>query len=309
MNDPKANLIAKYLDGDADADEVKRLEQKLANEPDAVEELLADAYMEVHLRETLSGAALGESIAQISQQSSPVAGRIRPQRWVAAAMLLATISGWAVALYVSNKLGEANNSIENLRNRVTELEKTPTPPLVTIAKDDVPEIHSTRGWLMALPQNGGVEGQTLLTGATAPMDRRLWTCPWGAAELRYDSGASISIERNTTVKFNETDELRQLTLERGIVHVTNLSDEDKRTTEIKCALATVRMVNAQVAVQVNPQWTAIETAVKQVDVLVEEDGVTRTFTVGRGYYLIIKPGEKAKVVKGMLKLGLEPPGK
>ena len=133
--------------------------------------------------------------------------------------------------------------------------------------------------------------------------------PPNTAESASIPSVAGSIERNTTVKFNETDELRQLTLERGIVHVTNLSDEDKRTTEIKCALATVRMVNAQVAVQVNPQWTAIETAVKQVDVLVEEDGVTRTFTVGRGYYLIIKPGEKAKVVKGMLKLGLEPPGK
>jgi hypothetical protein len=307
MNDPKTDLISKYLDGCADADEVERLEQTFANEPDAVDELLSHAYMDVHLRETLSGNALGESIGQILQQSKPVAGRIGPRRWVAAAVLLATISGWAFALYVGSKLGEANINVEKLKNRVTDLEKDASSPPITIAENDAPEIHSTRGWLMALPQIGGTEGQTLLTGTTAPLDQRLWTCPWGAAEFRYDSGASISIERNTTVTFNELDDLRQLTLERGIVHVTDLSD-DKRTTEIKCALATVRLVSAQVAVQVDERRTAVETAINQVEVLVDEEGVIRTFTVERGYYLIIKPGEKAMVIEGMLKLGLEPPG-
>ena len=309
MNDPKADLIAKYLDGHADADEVKCLEQALANEPGAVDDFLSHAYMEVHLRETLGGRALGESIVQLSQEPKPVAGRIWPQRWVAAAMLLVTLSGWAVALYVGDKLDEANIDIKNWQNRVTALENARTSPPITLTWNDAPEVHSTRGWLKALPPHGGGEGQTLLTGTTAPMGRRLWTCPWGAAEFRYDSGASISIERNTTVRFDEMDDLRQLTLERGIVHVTSLSDEDKHTTEIKCELATVRLVSAQVAVQVDERRTAIETAVNQVEVLVEEDGVIRTFTVGRGHYLFIKPGEKAKVIKGMLKLGLEPPGK
>ena len=76
---------------------------------------------------------------------------------------------------------------------------------------------------MALPENGDTEGETLLVGTAAPLDQRLWTCPWGAAEFRYDSDLSIWVERNTTVKFNETDDGQRLTLERGIVHVTNLS--------------------------------------------------------------------------------------
>lgn len=308
MTDPKSNLNAKYLDGDINAEEFQRLEQSLADD-EAIDALMSDAYMEVHLRELLCGSELGASINEGLTQSSPVVGRLHSKRWAIAAMLLATISGWAIALYVVGELGEANTHIKTLSNRVTELEKSGTKPPPVLVNNDAPEIHSTRGWLMALPPDNDTDGQTLFVGTSAPLDQRLWTCPWGAAEFRYESGVSISIERNTTVKLNETDDLRQLTLERGIVHVTNLSDFDTRITEIKSALATVRMIKGQVAVQVDKQQTAVEAAVNQVEVFVEEKGVTRTFTVQRGHYLLVKPGEEATVIKGMLKLGLEPPGK
>ena len=47
MTDPKANLIAKYLAGDADADEVEQLNQALADAPRAADELMSEAYMDV----------------------------------------------------------------------------------------------------------------------------------------------------------------------------------------------------------------------------------------------------------------------
>lgn len=307
MTDAKDNLNARYLAGDADAEEVQRVHQALADDPEAADALMTEAYMDVHLRETLSGSVLGETITDETIQPNGVVGRITSKRWLVAAVLLAAISGWTVAAFVANKLGNANTNITTLTNRVTELEKASSKPPNTIAKQGAPEIHSTRGWLMALPENNSFDGETLLIGTTAPLDQRLWTCPWGAAEFRYDSGVSISIERNTTVKFSETDNLRRLTLERGIVHVTNLSETDHRPTEIKCALATVRLVHGQVAVQVDAQRTAVEAAVKQVEVLVEQDGNVRTITLRRGQYLILKPGEKAKIKDGMLKLELETP--
>lgn len=305
MTNQNADLNAKYLAGDANAGDVERLEQTLADDPECIDALMSDAFMEVHLRELLCGSELGASISQEITAPSPIARRLSTKRWAMAAILIAAITGWALTFYVVGRLGEANTHIEELSNRVIELEKVDPAP--TIAPDDAPQIHSTRGWLMALPPDNNTEGKTLFVGTTAPLDQRLWTCPWGAAEFRYESGVSISIERNTTVKLNETDDLRTLSLERGIVHVTNSSDVDKRVTEIKCALATVRLVSGQVAVQVSKHRTAVEAAIGEVDVLVNEGDVTRTFKVLRGQYLTIQPGEETRVTDGMLKLGLEPP--
>lgn len=308
MTDSNADLNAKYLEGDANADDVQRLEQALTDDPECIDALMSDAFMEVHLRELLCGSELGASISQEMTAPSPIAPQLPSKRWTIAAMLLAAITGWALTFYVAGRLGKANTHIGELSNRITELEKADNKSAPAIAQDAAPQIHSTRGWLMALPPDNDTEGETLFVGATAPLDQRLWTCPWGAAEFRYESGVAISIERNTTVKLNETDDLRTLSLERGIVHVTNSSDVDKRVTEIKCALATVRLVSGQVAVQVSKHLTAVEAAVGQVDVLVNEGGVTRTINVRRGQYLTIQPGEETRVTNGMLKLGLEPPG-
>ncbi len=307
MIDPKEKLIEKYLAGDADDVEVQQIQQALADDPEVADALMAEAYMHVHLRETMTGSELGDAITRDELQPDPVVRRIAYGKWIAAALLLAAITGWTVAIYVADKLGEANTDISALKSRVTELENASTKPSHTPGKEGAPEIHSTRGWLMALPENGGFDGETLMIGTTVPLNQRLWTCPWGAAEFKYDSGITISIERNTTVKFNETDDLRRLTLERGIVHVTNLTEIDKRPTEIKCKLATVRLIHGQVAVQVDKERTAVEAAVNEVEVLVHEEGVERTFTVKRGHYLIIKPGKKAKVIQGMLKMELELP--
>ncbi len=305
MTEPNTNLMAKYLAGDATADEVQQLEALLQDDAQA-NALLAEAYTDVHLREALNGANLGAAVAPDAQQTDPVVARVRPKRWVGAALWFAAVAGWVVAAYVGGKLNEARTNISTLTGRVAALEQAIDNQTNTGTDSDAPQIHSTRGWLMALPHDGGMDGQTLYVGAPAPLDQRLWTCPWGAAEFRYDSGASISIERNTVFTLNETDDLRQLKLDRGIVHVTNLDDE-QRPTEIKTELATVRLVKGQVAVQVGKNGTAVETAINEVEVDVIEDGVTRTFTVRRQEYLIVKPGEKATLHEGMLKLGLEPP--
>ena len=310
MTVPKEDLIAKYLAGDANADEVQKLNQALADDAQAADDLMSEAYMEVYLRETPSGSVLGAAIAEKIQPLKPVAARL-PPAWITAAMLLVAISGWAVAVYVAYELRKARSSLDTPNNRVTQLKDTSTRPPVDMANGDVPEIHSMRGLLMASrqPNDTDTEIQLLQVGTTAPLDQRLWTCPWGATEFRYDSGVSISVERNSAVKFNETNGQRMLTLERGIVHVTNLSKTDKRRTEIRCPRATVRLNRGQVAVQVDEQQTAVEAAIHQVKVLVKEEGATREFTVRRGQYLIIKSGEKTKVMQGMLKLGLEPPSR
>lgn len=309
MTEPIDDLIERYLAGELNTDEVQQLNEALADDPLAVDALMSEAYLEVHLRETLNGSVLSAAIAEQVERSNQAVGRLLPSRCVTAALLLVAISGWAVAAYVFDELGEALTKINTLRNRVTKLELDSIKPSASSVKGDAPEIHSMRGWLMALPQNDDTAtvGETLLVGTTAPLNQRIWTCPWGAAEFRYDSGVSISTERNTTVKINETDDVRRLTLERGIVHVTNLSETDNRPTEIKCGQVTVRLLHGQVAVQVNKQQTTVEAAVNQVEVLTEEDGVIRTFTVRGSEYLIISPGEKAKVTPGMLKLGLEQP--
>ena len=318
MTERRDNLLAKYLAGDMNADEAEQLRQSITDDPNAADELLSEAFMDVHLREILSGSALDAAVAKQHRPSDADSRRSLSFHWATAAMLFVAISGWMVAAYVFSQLGEARTDVNTLKNRLAELEADSTEPSIAVA-ENVPQIHSVRGLLMTMPQEEderldepqeigtSSEAQLLLVGTTPPLDQRLWTCPWGATEFRYDSGVSISVERNTAVKFNETKGQRQLTLERGIVHVTNLSKTDKQRTEIRCPLATVRLFRGQVAVQVDRQQTAIEAAVNQVKVVVEEDGVSRTLTVRRGQYLIITPGEKAKVTQGMLKLGLEPP--
>ena len=316
MTDPLGDLTEKYLAGDLGSDKVRELNQTLTDDPLAADALLSDAYMDVHLRELLNGSALGEAVsggkmAEVGtsadkQTSGTVFRRLRPRHWATVGAAIAALSGWGVAAYIGGELGEARTHVRTLEKRVAELETASDS--LPAAGADVPEIHSLRGWLMALPQNGdaNIEGRTLLVGTTAPLDQRIWTCPWGAAEFRYDSGVSISVERNTIVRLHETDNLRRLTLERGIVHVTNLSETDSRPVQIESALATIRLIHGQVAVQVDEHRTAVEVAVNQVEVTTEERGDIRTFTVRRGEYLIIKPGEKAKVIQGMFKLGLEP---
>ncbi len=305
MTHPKADLIAKYLSGDADADEVQQLYRALSDDPSAAEALLSDAYLDVHLREALTSLSLGVDLADVGQPSA-VARRARTP-WVAAAVLLVAISGWSVAAYVASELNRARTDIAALNSRIASLETA--RPLVPVVRGDGPRVHSMRGLLMAARPNAGGELETRLleVGASAPLEQRLWTCPWGATEFRYDGGASVTVERDSAVQFNEAQGRRQLTLERGIVHVTNLSSADRRPTEIRCALATVRVVRGQVAVQVDEQKTAVEAAVNEAQVHVEENGVERSFTVRRGQYLFISPGKTTNVMEGVLELGLDAP--
>ena len=308
MTKSNDNLFTKYLAGESDADEVQRLNQTLADDPQAADRLISEAYLDVHLRETLSGTALGAAITKEVEPSKPCAGRWLVSRWVAAAVLLVAISGWIVAAYVAVELSEARTDIDTLSGRVAELEQGSSKPPVEIVKTGAPEIYSLRGWLWALPQPGAAKRQTLMVGAAAPLNRNLLTCPWGAAEIRYSSDVSITVERNTIVELSEADEgVRRLALKRGIVHVTNLSRTDKRVTEINSKLATVRLKRGQVAVQVDERRTAVEAAVGQVEVLVDVNGAASSYTLKRGQYMTITPGKKPELVDGMLKLDLEPP--
>lgn len=315
MTEAKPDLIAKYLAGQANADDVEQLNQALADDPQLADELMSEALLDVDLQQALSRDARGPITAILPPTpSSNSVWQWMPISWTSTLLLAVGIFGWTMTAYLAGQLGQARDDLGQARDdidaqvsRIAELEQALDGPL--LADSDAPEIHSVRGWLMALPEDGGTEGDTLLVGTAAPLDQRLWTCPWGGAEFRYESDLSIWVERNTTVKFNETDELRRVTLESGIVHVTNLSETDHRPTEIETELATVRLIHGQVAVQVDDARTSVEAAVDQVEVFVDEQGTNRTYKVRRGQYLVIEPGKRAKVTQGMMELGLEPPNK
>ena len=306
MTDQKAYLIAKYLAGDASEDEIRRLNQVLLGNSQAAEALLSEAQLDVQLREILSNSALGVAVAKETTSTGPAVKR-PVARWMAAALFVAAISGWIVAAYTTRDLDRARANVNTLESRVAELENASTESQVAQDQLDGPTIHSMRGWLMTSIQRSNTSNATqmLQVGTTAPLDQKLWTCPWGATEFRYNGGVSISVERNTAFEFNEANGGRQLTLAQGIVHVNNLSKTDRLLTEIKCALATVRLRAGQVAVQVDEQQTSVEAAVHRIKVFVDHED--RTYTIERGQYLIITPGERTKVVDGMLNLGLEAP--
>ncbi len=313
MKDSKEELIAKYLAGEATPDQLQELEEALENDPTVADALLSEAYQEVHLRETLSSSELCSELSENNPTSQIFSSR-SPRAWiaVAATLLLIALSGWGVAAYVANELDEERTNIVTLNERISELEKTTaiiqTPKPTKSVEAEGLQIHSIRGLLMVtkLNANQKPEIEYLKSGKAPPMNQRLFTCPWGASEFRYDGNVTINIERNSAIQFNETKGQRLLSLEKGIIHVTNMSKTDKLPTEIHCALGTVRLNKGQVAVQVNKKQLAVEAAVNRVSVEFEEDGVKRSFTLRRGQYLIIKPGVKSKVVAGTLKLGLNP---
>ena len=309
MTDPKAELIAKFLAGDADIAEVRQLDQAIAEDPSVADALVSEAYLDVHLRETLSGSVLG-NLARESQPKDVVVRRSWMFR-MAAATLVVAISGWSVAAYVTRELSKARTDNGALSLRIAELEQPAIPPRDTVVPENVPRIYSMRGWLMTARPNGEgkPETQLLQVGTAAPVDQWLQTCPWGATEFRYDAEVSIAVERNSVVRFNEMKNQRRLALERGVVHVTNLSKTDKRPTVIQCTLAMVQVIRGQVAVQVEEHRTIVEAAVNAATVRVEEEGAVRSFRVRQGQYLIIEPGRETSVMRGMLRLGLEPPDK
>ena len=80
MTDPNDDLMAKYLAGDIDAEEVQQLNQVLAEDPVAADALMTEAYLDVQLREMLSGSALGATIAAEIQLPKTNGRRIRSSR-------------------------------------------------------------------------------------------------------------------------------------------------------------------------------------------------------------------------------------
>ena len=313
MRDSRADLFARFIAGGADADAVRRIGQALEGDPAAADALLAEARLDVHLREILSGSVLGD-VSGTELEAARVTARNSFAFWLAAAMFPIAIAGWCLAAYSAIELASVRDRVGELGRERAELEGSPARQhLETSAvgarriENNVPEIHSVRGWLMAPSKSEGGEGavELLEVGATPPLETELRTCPWGASEFRYGGGVSVTVERNTVLTFHETENRRQLTLERGIAHLTSLSKTDRRPTELRCSLATVRVVHGQVAVQVDARQTIVEGARGEVDVRVRREGNVRSFRVRRGEYLVIKSGEEPKVTEGILNLGLE----
>ena len=119
MTDSTVELFTKYLAGDADATEIRRLHQVLADDPQAVDALMSEAYMDVEIREALGGSAMEAMLAKVTQEDrlAPVsiAGPWLPSRVMAAALLLVAVSGWGAVAYVVGRLGDARANIDSLK--------------------------------------------------------------------------------------------------------------------------------------------------------------------------------------------------
>ncbi|MEM7232225.1 MAG: FecR domain-containing protein, partial [Planctomycetota bacterium] len=302
MSGSKDDLNAKFVAGDADDDEINRLNRSLAGDPTAVEALMSEAYFAVHLRETLSESAVSAELAT----QPPAPSSSRSWRTAAAACLVVAVSGWTVVAYVLHELEEERATSNALSLRVAELEREAAPTTPPEIPGVAPRIHGLRGFLWPA-QRGAQPTPAFRVGENAPLEQRLWTCPWGATEFRYGSGVSITAERNSAVTFNTAQKGRRLTLELGTLHATNVSRTDRLPTEIRCPRATVRLLKGQVAIQVTQMHTMVEVALGKVRVEVMEGERERSITVRAGHYLIVRSGETARVKKGTLSLELTPP--
>jgi ferric-dicitrate binding protein FerR (iron transport regulator) len=161
----------------------------------------------------------------------------------------------------------------------------------------------TRGTVLVLPEGEG-KALPVSVGIPVPTGRSLWTCPWGAAAMRFADGVLVDLERNTVAAISETGSVRQVTLKKGVAFVTQLGPAHEHKMVVTTADGSVTVADAQVAVAVSPRGTIIEVA--QGKVHFTRKAEDRGVMVAAGQYVIVGPGNEPRALDGRLAWSLEP---
>jgi ferric-dicitrate binding protein FerR (iron transport regulator) len=157
--------------------------------------------------------------------------------------------------------------------------------------------------VLVLPEGQG-KAVPVSVGLPIPTGRSLWTCPWGAAAMRFADGVSLDLDRSTVAAISETSGVRQVTLKRGVVFVTQRSAAHQQKMVVTTGNGSVTVADAQVAVAVGARGTIIEVAEGQVRFTRKpnDPGVL----VSAGQYAIVGAGVEPRALDGRLAWGIEP---
>jgi ferric-dicitrate binding protein FerR (iron transport regulator) len=294
MNFEFQDLIDRYLDGAASAEEVRRVDELIRREPSARVALLRAAAMEMQLRRLLTSAGTDQS-----PRPAVPPGRKARVSWKAilagAAAVLLAATGWIGSVYFARqyyaKCREQAAVLSRLAGQIRPVSGG--------------RIIETRGLVLALPQGAG-RAVPVSVESPIPAGRSLWTCPWGAASMRFADGASIDLDRSTEAAISETKELRKAAVKKGIVYVSNVDIRHAQPVVVTTPHVSVSVLDAQAAVAVSGERTMVEVAQGQVQVVRATDG--RTILVREGHYVIVDRLVEPQVEKGRLAWRLEPLG-
>jgi len=223
-----------------------------------------------------------------------------------AAVLLVAVGGWTAAFYFASlyrsKCDQYATAVRTLAELGAAPPENPLPqdPAQPAASGRVVE---TRGLVGILPQ-GEDDFVRVRAGAPIPVGRSLWTCPWGAAGMRFSDGVSLQLDRSTVVVFSEVDGVRHAAVKSGIFYITKREASQAEPFIVTTIHALTTIVNAQAAVAADGDRTIIEVAVGEVQVTRRSDG--RAISVPAMHYAIVTDTAEPQVVKGRFKWRFEP---
>ncbi len=291
-------LMDRYLDGSASAEEIRKVDEWLRRDPSARETLFQTAAVEVDLRRLLA--------TPFTRPLAEGERRPAPSRRLFACAAVAAVAGWALALLMVGqyraKCGEHQAALE----RLAELDSARPQPAATEAPDRphaVGRLIETRGLVLATLK-GQTEAIPVAAEFPIPLDGSLWTCPWGGAAMRFADGASMDLERSTEVVISQSETARRAAIKSGIVMLNMMRGPAEGPIVIATPHATVKVIKAEVAVSAEANRTIVEVAQGQIQVTRIADG--RTLTVAANHYVIISPAAAAQVMDGRLAWHLEP---
>lgn len=302
MNAELQELIERYLDGSASAEEVRQVDEWIQRDPSAPEALFQAAALDVDLRRLLANP-LARPLAEGDRR------RASSRRWFAyTAVAVVAVAGWALALLVVGQYRAVCGEHQAALQHLAELQAARPQSAVPEAPDGqiaVGRLIATRGLVLATLK-GQAKAIPVAAESPIPMGGSLWTCPWGGAAMRFADGASMDLERNTEVAISQSQAVRHAAIKRGIVVVNNDDGSPQGAIVIATDHATVKVAKAQVAVAVKGDSTIIEVAQGRVQVTRTSDG--RTLSVGADHYVVVGPADEPRVLDGRLDWRLEPAG-
>jgi ferric-dicitrate binding protein FerR (iron transport regulator) len=317
------DLIDRYIDGKASADEIRRLDEVLKQDEAARKALLLAATLEGQLPRLLTDPGQDRTVPRPAAGPAPLVSSRRRKLRNAAALLVAAC-GWAAAMFFAYQYFALQERYEGRLKATAEVAieengkpETQQPVIRPMSRDQVIE---TRGLVLAFPEakpmpfpRGGYAGSEpnrwdeaipISVGGEIPNGKRLWTCPWGGAALRLADGSSMQLDRSTVVSFAESHGKRQLTIAQGVFFLTRQDAAKDHGISVQTRQASIDVVDAQVAVAVDKRRTLIEVAEGEVEVAPVPEGPS--VTVPAGHYLIVGASAEPQVVEGRLVWRLEP---
>lgn len=119
-------------------------------------------------------------------------------------------------------------------------------------------VLETRGSVLLLPRAPGEKATPVAAGDVIAAERRIWTCPWGAAALRLTDGTRLQIDRGSEATL-ACGRRPQVELIRGTAFVTREHAAD-RGVVLTTAQASIEVGNGLAAVVVDHDRTIVEVA-------------------------------------------------